>query len=28
LIKISNDRNIKLREVARVLVEAFAPRGG
>lgn len=24
LIKISNDRNIKLREVARVLVEAFA----
>lgn len=28
LIKISNDRNIKLREVARVLVEAFAPGGG
>jgi GAF domain-containing protein len=27
LIKISNDRNIKLREVARVLVEAFAPGG-
>jgi GAF domain-containing protein len=28
LIKISNDRNLKLREVARVLVEAFAPGGG
>jgi GAF domain-containing protein len=28
LVKISNDRNIKLREVARVLVEAFAPEGG
>jgi GAF domain-containing protein len=28
LIKISNDRNLKLREVARVLVEAFAHGGG
>jgi GAF domain-containing protein len=28
LIKISNDRNIKLREVARVLVEAYGPGGG
>jgi AmiR/NasT family two-component response regulator len=27
LIKISNDRNIKLREVARVLVEATASGG-
>lgn len=28
LIKISNDRNLKLREVARVLVETFAHGGG
>lgn len=28
LIKISNDRNLKLREVARVLVEAFTHGGG
>jgi GAF domain-containing protein len=28
LIKISNDRNIKLRDVARVMVEAFAPGKG
>jgi GAF domain-containing protein len=28
LIKISNDRNLKLRDVARVMVEAFAPRKG
>ena len=28
LIKISNDRNLKLRDVARVMIEAFAPRKG